>query len=91
MRLEQRDQRQGAVLRAWFEERVLPAFAGRVFPVDINVVQCCARLHVPDQRSERDALIAATALVHGMTVITRNTEDFRLTGVALINPWDETN
>lgn len=89
LRLEQRDQRQGAVLRAWLEERVLPALAGRVLPVDINVAQSCARLHVTDQRSERDALIAATALVHGMTVVTRNTEGFRLTGVALISPWDK--
>jgi len=48
----------------------------------------CARLHVPDPRGERDALIAATALVHGMTVVTRNVADFRPMGVGLLNPWE---
>ncbi len=60
----------------------------RVLAFDTAVAQRCARLHVPDRRAERDGLIAATALVHGMTVVTRNLEDFRPTGVALLNPWD---
>jgi predicted nucleic acid-binding protein len=47
----------------------------------------CARLHIPDPRSERDAIIAATALVHGMTVVTRNVGDFDVTGVDILNPW----
>ncbi|GAU05631.1 plasmid stabilization protein [Burkholderia stabilis] len=59
-----------------------------MLPVDTAVAQKCARLHVPDRRSERDALIAATALVHGMTVVTRNVADFAATGVAIVNPWD---
>jgi toxin FitB len=84
---ERRDKKQGAVLRAWLDGHVLPAFAGRVLPLDVTVAQRCARLHVPDPRSERDALIAATALVHGMTVVTRNTADFELTGVSTFNPW----
>lgn len=84
---ERRDGAQGAVLRKWLEERVLPAFDGRVLPVDIPVARCSARLHVPDPRPVRDALIGATGLVHGMTVVTRNLRDFEPTGVALLNPW----
>ena len=86
--IERKDASQGALLRTWLEQQVLPEFSGRTLPVDTAVAQRCARLHVPDKRGERDALIAATALVHGMTVVTRNTADFKPTGVALINPWE---
>ena len=75
------------MLRAWLEQHVLPEFSARTLPVETAVVQRCARLHVPDKRGERGALIAATALVHGMTVVTRNIADFQATGVALVNPW----
>ncbi len=85
---ERRDAGQGAVLRAWLENRVLPEFAGRILPVDAAVARRCARIHVPTPCSERDALIAATALVHGMAVVTRNTADFQPTGVSLVNPWE---
>ena len=85
--IERKDATQGAMLRAWLEQHVLPEFSGRTLPVDTAVAQRCARLHVPDKRGERDALIAATALVHGMTVVTRNVVDFKPTGVATINPW----
>ena len=87
-RVERRDASQGAVLRAWLNDQVLPAFKGRVLSVDTAVAQRCAALHVPDPRAERDALIAATALVHGMTVVTRNVVDFAPMGVAVLNPWD---
>lgn len=87
-RIERRDSRQGALLRAWFTGRVLPEFEGRVLPIDAAVALHCAGLHIPDPRAERDALIAATALVHGLTVVTRNTGDFRETGANLLNPWD---
>jgi hypothetical protein len=87
MLLERRDPAQGNVLRSWIENYALPAFAGRILAVDLPVAQRCAALHVPNLRSERDALIAATALVHNMTVVTRNTVDFESTGVALLNPW----
>ena len=83
-----RDPKQGALLRSWLGQHVLPAFSGRVLPVDTAVAQRCAALHVPDPRSERDALIAATALVHHMTVVTRNVADFEAIGVPLLNPWD---
>lgn len=86
--LERKDASQGAILRTWLEQQVLPEFSGRILPIDSVVALRCARLHVPDRRGERDALIAATALVHGMTVATRNIVDFQHTGVPLLNPWD---
>ena len=86
--MEQRDPAQGAVLRRWLESTVLPGFEGRILPVDLAVARRCAALHVPDPRPQRDALIAATALVHGLTVATRNVADFAPTGAALLNPWE---
>lgn len=86
--IERKDATQGAVLRTWLEQHVLPEFSGRTLPVDTAVAQRCARLHVPDKCGERDALIAATALVHGMMVVTRNVADFQSTGVTIINPWE---
>lgn len=85
---ERRDARQGAMLRLWLETRVLPAFDGKVLSVDAAVGRRGARLHVPRPRPVSDALIAATALVHGMTVVTRNIADFATTGVPLLNPWE---
>ena len=86
--IERKDAHQGALLRSWLEQHVLPEFSGRTLPIDTVVAQRCARLHVPDKRGKRDALIAATALVHGMTVVTRNVADFLPTGVSLVNPWE---
>jgi len=86
--MERKDAAQGAMLRSWLEQHVLPEFSGRTLPVDTAVALRCARLHVPDKRGERDALIAATALVHGMAVVTRNVADFKPTGVTVVNPWD---
>jgi len=87
--VERRDPEQGAVLRSWLTAHVLPAFSDRILAVDTAVAQCCAKLHVPDPRSDRDALIAATAMVHGMTVVTRNIGDFEPTGVEILNPWED--
>jgi len=84
---ERREAVQGTVLRKWLTDQVLPAFAGRILDVDTVVAQRSAGLHVPDPRPFRDGLIAATALVHGMTVVTRNVEDFQPTGVTILNPW----
>lgn len=88
--IERRDMAQGKLLRQWFEHQVLPAFEGRILVVDTAVARQCASLHVPDPRSDRDALIAATAQVHGMTVVTRNVDDFKPTGVAILNPFKPT-
>ena len=84
---ERHDPAQGALLRKWLNAQVLPAFNGRILAVDVAVAQRSARLHVPDPRPVRDGLIAATALVHGMTVVTRNVADFEPTGAAILNPW----
>src|SRR5579872_4255615 len=70
--MQRRDRTQGAILRSWIDVQVLPAFADRILPIDAMVAKRCAALHVPDKRAERDALIAATALVHRLTVVTRN-------------------
>ncbi len=88
---ELRDPPQGKVFRTWLAGNVLPAFDGRVLPVDAAVSLRSAQLHVPDPKAFRDGLIAATALVHRMIVVTRNTQDFKLTGVKLINPWLASN
>lgn len=87
--MERRDAAQGAQLRAWLDGQVLPRFEDRILAVDTAVARACAPLHVPDPRSERDALIAATALVHGLTVVTRNVADFRGSVERIIDPWVE--
>ncbi|MFM7453261.1 MAG: type II toxin-antitoxin system VapC family toxin [Cyanobium sp.] len=88
VRLKQhRDPRQGQLLRQWLDQQVVPTFAGRILPVDEAVARCSAALHVPDLRPLRDGLIAATALVHAMVVVTRNVGDFLPTGVDVLNPW----
>lgn len=82
-----KDHDQARILRAWLEDSVLPRFVDRILPVDVPVARRSARLHVPDARQYRDGLIAATALVYGMTLVTRNTRDFDGTGVHILNPW----
>lgn len=90
LQIERRDTKQATILRNWFENHVLKAFENRILPIDEAVARRCAQLHVPDPKSERDALIAASALIHGMTVVTRNTKDFDQTGVKLLDPWKAT-
>ena len=89
LRMERRDPKQGEVMRRWFEIKVLSAFEDKTLPVDTEIARQCAKLHVPNPQGERDAFIAATALVHGLTLVTRNTKDFASTGVKLINPWEQ--
>jgi len=84
---ERRDPPQGAVFRQWLERQVMSAFEGRILPVDIAVARRAVQLHVPDPQPINDAFIAATALVHGMTVATSNVAGFTATGVRLLNPW----
>jgi len=85
--IQRRDASQGSRLRGWMDSRVRPEFAERVLSIDDAIATRCAHLHVPDRRNEADALIAATALVHGLTVVTRNVQDFDGTGVIVIDPW----
>lgn len=86
--IERRDPQAGRVLRSWLDDRVLPAFDGRILSVDTEVARRCAALHVPDPRSARDALIAATAMVHRFVLVTRNVSDFQRMDVELLNPWE---
>lgn len=86
-RVSRRDQVQSTRLRTWLEAEVLDLFSGRILPVGLPEVRRAAWLHVPDPRPERDALIAATAAVHDLTVVTRNVADFATMGVPVVNPW----
>ncbi len=88
LRLERRDPVQASALRRWQSQFALPFFEGRIFPVDVRVSAFAASFHVPDPAPFADSLIAATAIIHGLTVVTRNTRDFAFPGVAVLNPWD---
>lgn len=88
LQAERKDPNQGKILRSWLDNQVIPAFFDRTLDINTIVAMQCAKLHVPSPKSERDAFIAATGLVHKMTVITRNTKDFKHTGVLLLNPWE---
>ena len=85
--IQRRDIGHGAHLRAWMDSRVRPEFAQRIIAIDEAIATRCAHLHIPDRRNEADALIAATAVVHGLLVVTRNVQDFQGTGVVLVDPW----
>ncbi|MBU4527496.1 MAG: type II toxin-antitoxin system VapC family toxin [Hoeflea sp.] len=85
--VQRRDSKQGGRLRKWLDDHVRPQFAGRILPIDDAIATRCAQLHIPDRRNEADALIAATALVHNLSVVTRNVKDFHETGVVVIDPW----
>jgi predicted nucleic acid-binding protein len=87
LQIERRNKKQGAVLRRWLNQNVLPAFSDRVLPVDLAVAQRCASLHVPNPKSERDAMIAASAFESRMTIVTRNVSDFSQSGVKVFDPW----
>ncbi|MBX5066895.1 type II toxin-antitoxin system VapC family toxin [Rhizobium lentis] len=85
--VQRRDAKQGSRLRTWLDAHVRPQFAGRILPIDDAIATRSAHLHIPDRRNEADALIAATALVHNLTVVTRNVRDFDGTGVVIVDPW----
>lgn len=87
LRLERRDAASGGILRRWIDDQVLPNFAERILAFDVDAALRCAALHVPEPRSERDAMIAATALTKGLTIVTRNVADFAIAGLNVINPW----
>lgn len=87
---ERSDPAQGEVMRRWFEERVLPAFADRVLPFDLPAARILATYRVPQDAPFDDALIAAIAQAADMIVATRNTKHFEPLGVRCLNPWDST-
>jgi len=87
LEIQRRDGAQGGILRRWLDHDVIAPFQSRILPIDVEIARRAAALHVPDPRPERDALIAATALVHGVVVVTRNAADFEPMGVQLLNPW----
>lgn len=89
--LARRDTAQAAPLRDWLAATIYTKFTNRILPVDDTVALRCATLHVPDRRPLPDSLIAATALVHGLVVVSRNEADFRPMGVDIINPWTVTS
>jgi len=88
LRAQRKDTRQGQALRLWLQNQVVKHFQNRILSFGADEALCCATLHVPNKCPERDAIIAATAIVHGMTVVTRNVADFSATGAAMLNPWD---
>lgn len=85
LQVERRDVAAGQHLRTWLESEIMPAFSGAVLPIDAAVARTAAGLHVPDPMPEMDALIAATAIVHDLTLVTHNTKDFERTGIRLLD------
>ena len=81
------DKAQFARLQRWLNDTVVPTFDSRILPVDRHTARICARLHVPDQRPYNDALIAATAIRHDLTLVTCNVRDFAELNVPLLNPF----
>ncbi len=88
LQLKRKDTAQAGLLRNWFENIVKPSFDNRILDIDRHVALLCASLHVPDKRSANDALIASTAIIHDLTLVTRNTVDFVNMPVRLLNPFD---
>ncbi len=87
LKVGRQDDKQAAILRAWFDDHVIPAFNDRILPIDVAIAKKCAALHVPDPRPERDAIIAATAIVHGLELVTRNIKDFESLPLKILDPW----
>jgi predicted nucleic acid-binding protein len=87
LKIERKDPKQAAIYRTWLNSHVLKAFSDRVLPFDTSVALKCAQLHVPNPKSERDAMIAATSIIHGLTLVTRNEKDFTHMEIEVVNPW----
>ncbi|MDO4683703.1 MAG: type II toxin-antitoxin system VapC family toxin [Lautropia sp.] len=86
-RLERKDPAQGRQLRHWFEHQVRPAFGAHALPADLETALICAGLHTRAPRSPHDTLIGATAIRHGLTVVTRNVRDFQAMDVPTLDPF----
>ena len=88
LRLIRRDPPAGQSLRNWIDQKIMPEFDTRIIDIDRRVMKRSAELQVPKSRPDHDTLIAATALVHGLVMVTRNVKDFADTGVEVVNPFD---
>jgi PIN family toxin-antitoxin system, toxin component len=86
--LARKDQAQAASLDNWFTNRLLPAYRTRTLSVDTEVALICAQLHIPTKRPINDAYIAATAIAHNLTLVTRNVRDFQGLPLILENPFE---
>lgn len=87
LKQERNNPEHALILKTWLNEHVLKAFSDRILPFDTSAAMVCAQLHVPDPKSERDAMIASTSLVNGLTLVTRNVKDFRHIDIDIVNPW----
>jgi toxin FitB len=87
LRLERKDPNGGKALRNWVEMMILPGLSGRILPVDLAVARVCATFQGPKSGPDRNALLAATAVVHAMTVVARNVADFKVPDVKVLNLW----
>ena len=83
--IRRRDLPSALALEQWLA-RLETSFSERVLPVDARVADCWGGLNVPDPIPTVDGLLAATALVHDMVLVTRNTKDVERTGVRLLDP-----
>ncbi len=88
LQMERRNPRQGARLRSWLENEVFGTFEGRILPFDVRISRQCAALSGPNRRPVLDSAIAATAMVHRLTVVTRNVRDFDSKRLPVLNPWE---
>ncbi|WP_437505877.1 type II toxin-antitoxin system VapC family toxin [Sorangium sp. So ce1099] len=88
--LARRNPAGAARVQAWVDA-LHSQYAGRILPVSLEIAETWARLSVPDRLPAVDGLLDATAIVHNLTLVTRNTRDVARTGVKLINPFDESS
>lgn len=84
---QRKDPEQGNILANWLYNEILPSFSGRILNIDKAVAHVCSSLHVPNPKPENDAWIAATAIAHGMTLVTHNVKDFNGINVDIIDPF----
>ena len=84
--LRRRDPTQADVFATWLQE-LHGRFASRILAIDARIADQWGRLNAVRPRNTVDSLIAATAKIHQLTVVTRNTSDFQDCDVPLLNPW----
>lgn len=84
------DDKRKAKLRLWLENKITDWFSGRILTVDLAIADRWGRLQAEANRpvSIIDSLLAATALHHDLTLVTRNTKDFNFPGLEVFNPWE---